>query len=281
MTENVSEPPAEQPVEPAAPAEPPAPKPRRSGRIAAIAGSALLAAAVVAGVGWTVVTVHGADRDAGAAVWKFPKKSAAAAEKAASPSGLRGMLLAYGDGWKRGPDLGQFAADTELSGAQATAMRKEAIRNLPRTERKHLEKLIDKHLEKLIDKQRIEGMAMRSYVKETGGSFVTDNAVAVDIELSRMKNRAAVRNISTSQNAFLSGLDIFRKGPKIEGHKDAACFLPPKDSGEDLESMLCSGYRGDVLVSLAAHGIKPFNAQSVAELLKDQLDRIAEPGEAV
>lgn len=274
MTENVSEPPAEQPVEPAAPAEPPAPKPRRSGRIAAIAGSALLAAAVVAGVGWTVVTVHGADRDAGAAVWKFPKKeSAAAAEKAASAGSLRGMLLAYGDGWKRGPDLGQFAADTELSGAQATAMRKEAIRNLPRTERRQLEKLIDK--------QRIEGMAMRSYVKETGGSFVTDNAVAVDIELSRMKNRAAVRNISRSQNAFLSGLDIFRKGPKIEGHKDAACFLPPKDSGEDLESMLCSGYRGDVLVSLAAYGIKPFNAQSVAELLKDQLDRIAEPGEAV
>jgi hypothetical protein len=228
---------------------------------------------VVAGVGWTVVTVHGADRDPGAAVWKFPKKSAAAAEKAASPSGLRGMLLAYGDGWKRGPDLGQFAADTELSGAQATAMRKEAIRNLPRTERRQLEKLIDK--------QRIEGMAMRSYVKETGGSFVTDNAVAVDIELSLTKNRAAVRNISRSQNAFLSGLDIFRKGPKIEGHKDAACFLPPKDSGEDLESMLCSGYRGDVLVSVAAYGIKPFNAQSVAELLKDQLDRIAEPGEAV
>jgi hypothetical protein len=276
VTENVSEPPAEQPVEPpvepAAPAEPPAPKPRRSGRIAAIAGSALLAAAVVVGVGWTVVTVHGADRDAGAAVWEFPKKSGAA-EKAASPSGLRGMLLAYGDGWKRGPDLGQFAADTELSGAQATAMRKEAIRNLPRSERRQLEKLIDK--------QRIEGMAMRSYVKETGGSFVTDNAVAVDIELSRMKNRAAVRNISRSQNAFLSGLDIFRKGPKIEGHKDAACFLPPKDSGEDLESMLCSGYRGDVLVTVAAYGIKPFNAQSVAELLKDQLDRIAEPGEAV
>lgn len=196
-----------------------------------------------------------------------------AAEKAASPSGLRGMLLAYGDGWKRGPDLGQFAADTELNGAQATAMRKEAIRNLPRTERKQLEKLIDK--------QRIEGMAMRSYVKETGGSFATDNAVAVDIELSRMKNRAAVRDISRSQNAFLSGLDIFRKGPKIEGYDDAECFLPPKDSGEDLESMLCSAYRGDVLVSLAAHGIKPFNAQSVAELLKDQLDHIAEPGEAV
>jgi hypothetical protein len=277
VTENVSEPPAEQPVEPpvepAAPAEPPAPKPRRSGRIAAITGSALLATAVVVGVGWTVVTVHGADRDAGAAVWKFPKKSAAAAEKAASPSGLRGMLLAYGDGWKRGPDLGQFAADTELSGAQATAMRKEAIRNLPRTERRQLEKLIDK--------QRIEGMAMRSYAKETGGSFVTDNAVAVDIELSRMKNQAAVRNISRSQNAFLSGLDIFRKGPKIEGYDDAECFLPPKDSGEDLESMLCSAYRGDVLVSVAAYGIKPFNAQSVAELLKDQLDRIAEPGEAV
>jgi hypothetical protein len=268
-SEPVNESAADPAVEPTAPAK----KHRRRGRIAAIAGSALLAAAVIAGVGWTVVTVHGADRDAGAAKWQFPQKKSAPAEKAASPSGLHGMLQAYGDGWKPGPDLGQFAADTELSGAQATAMRKEAIRNLPRTERRQLEKLIDK--------QHIEGMAMRSYVRETGGSFATDTAVSVDVELSRMKNRAAVRNISTSQNALLRGLGVFRKGPKIKGYKDAACFLPPKTSGGGLESMLCSAYRGDVLVSVAAYGIKPFNAQSVAELLKDQLDRIAEPGEAV
>lgn len=279
MSENVNE----QPVEPtvasaepaAASAEPgaPAEKPRRRGRIAAIAGSALLAVAVAVGVGYTVVTVNGADRDAGAAVWKFPKQKSADDEKKVRAKGLSGMLLTYTNGWKRGPDLGDFAADTELSGAQATALRKESLRDLPRTQRRQLEKLIDK--------QHIEGMAMRSYVKGAGAEFFSDTAVAVNIQLSQMKNRSAVRNISASQNEFLDRLDVFRKGPKIEGYKDAACFLPPKDSHEDLEAMLCSAYRGNVLVTLTADGVKPFDSKGIAELLKDQLDRIAEPGEAV
>jgi hypothetical protein len=278
VTENVNEQPIEsaKPVEPtAASAEPSAPasKPRRRGRIAAVAGSAVLAVAVAAGVGYTVVTVNGADHDAGAAVWKFPKQKSADDEKKARAKGLSGMLLTYTSGWKPGPDFGNFAADTELSGAQATAMRKESLRDLPRTQRRQLEKLIDK--------QHIEGMAMRSYVKEAGANFFSDTAVAVNIQLSQMKNRAAVRNISASQNEFLDRLDVFRKGPKIEGYKDAACFLPPKDSHEDLEAMLCSAYRGNVLVTVTADGVKPFDAKGIAELLKDQLDRIAEPGEAV
>jgi hypothetical protein len=252
--------------------EPPVKKPRNRGRIAAVTASALLAVAVVAGVGYTVVTVNGADRDAGAAIWKFPEPKSADAKKP-SAKGLPGMLVAYGNGWKRGPDFGQFAADTQLSGAQATALRKESLRGLPRSERRQLEKLIDK--------QHIKGMAMRSYVKEAGGSFFTDSAVAVNIVLSQMENRSAVRNISRSQNAFLAGLDIFRKGPEIKGYKDVGCFLPPKGTDKDLDSMYCSAYRGDILITVSADGVKPFDSKGVAELLKDQLDRIAEPGEAV
>jgi hypothetical protein len=183
------------------------------------------------------------------------------------------MLVAYGNGWKRGPDFGQFAADTQLSGAQATALRKESLRGLPRSERKQLEKLIDK--------QHIEGMAMRSYVKEAGSSFFTDSAVAVNVVLSQMRSPSAVRSISRSQNAFLDRLDIFRKGPGIKGYKDAGCFLPPKDTDKNLDSMYCSAYRGDILITVSADGVKPFDSKGVAELLKDQLDRIAEPGEAV
>lgn len=33
--------------------------------------------------------------------------------------------------WSRGPDLGEFGSDAELSGRQATALRKESIRDLP------------------------------------------------------------------------------------------------------------------------------------------------------
>ncbi|MER6184634.1 hypothetical protein [Streptomyces sp. NPDC001652] len=248
-------------------------KPVRRGRIAAIAGSVLLTGAVVAGVGYTVVTVDGADRDAGAPRWKLPQPKADK-EKAATAEGLAGVLVPYGtDGWSQGPDLAEFGSDAELSGAQATALRKESLRGLPRTQRRQLEKEIDK--------QRITGMAMRSYVSATGSNASGKGASVVSITLSRMERRAAAKDISTSQNAFLDALDIFRAGPKIKGFKNAECFLPPKDADDDLDSMFCSAYQGDILISATADGVKSLDTKSIAMLLAEQLDRIAEPGEAV
>ncbi|MER8006137.1 hypothetical protein [Streptomyces sp. NPDC094149] len=253
-------------------AEPAARKPRNRGRIAAVAASVLVVLGVVAGVGYTVVTVDGADRDAGAAVWKFPEQKAPEAKKA-PVKGLAGLLVEYGDGWKRGPDFGQFAADSELGAAQATALRKESLRDLPRTERKQLEKLIDK--------EHVKGMAMRSYAKEAGSAFFTDTAVTVTITLSRMESPSVVRRLSNSQNALFDSLDFFRKGPKIKGHGNAQCFLPPKSLDKHLDAMYCSAYQGNILVHVTANGVKPFDSKGVAELLADQLKRIGDPGEAV
>ncbi|WP_030596054.1 hypothetical protein [Streptomyces fulvoviolaceus] len=270
-------------TEPEAVAEPaesaesaaPAKKPVRRGRIAAVAGSVLLAVAVIGGVGYTVVTVDGADRDAGAPVWKFPK---AQAEKARTTSakGLAGLLVPYGaDGWSRGPDIGEFGYDAQLSGAQATALRKESLSGLPRTQRKQLEKQIDK--------QGIKGIAMRSYVStDQLSSVYTDRASTVTIQLAQLENKTAVRDISRFQNEFLDALDGFlREGPKIEGHKDARCFLLPKDDELKLDSMYCFADQGDVLVSFTADSAKPMEQKGVAMLFREQLDRIAEPGEAV
>ncbi|MGI5455950.1 hypothetical protein ACQEWB_22770 [Streptomyces sp. CA-249302] len=261
-------------VESTADPEAPGRKPVRRGKVAAIAGSALLAVAVAAGVGYTVVTVNGADRDAGAPVWKIPEGGAEKA-KAASGKGLAGMLVPYGsDGWSSGPDIGEYGADAALSGREATALRKEALSGLPRTQRKKLEKQIDK--------QRLQGMAMRSYVStDESSSVYTDQASTVTIELAQMDNKAAVRNISEFQNEFLDALGVFREGPRIEGHKNARCFLPPADKDEKLDAMYCSAYQGDVLVTLAANSAKPLQKTGIAMLLKEQLDRIAEPGEAV
>jgi hypothetical protein len=244
----------------------------RPGRVAAVAGCVLLAGAVVAGVGYTVVTVQDADRDAGAPVWAFPKDKAAEAKPAAA-TGLAGMLVPYGNGWERGPDLGEFGSDRQLSGAQATALRKESLADLPRSQRKQLEKEIDK--------QRVKGMAMRSYVLAAGSTFFTDQPVSVSVVLTRMESKAAVRDISTFQNEFLEALGAFRDGPTIKGHKNAKCFLTPKDDDEDLDLMTCSAYQGEVLVSVNAEAVKPMNTKAVAALLTDQLDRVEEPGEAV
>ncbi|MGP4005463.1 hypothetical protein [Streptomyces sp. 4N124] len=253
---------------------PPARKPVLRRRIAAVTGSLVVAGALVTGVGYTAVTVNDADRAAGAPVWTFPKTTAEDA-KAATAKGLAGLLVPYGtDGWTRGPDLGEFGSDAELSGAQATALRKESLADLPRTQRRQLEKEIDR--------QRVKGMAMRSYLnQEPYVLSENDHIYAVSIVLAQMESRAAVRDLATYQNEFLDALDIFRKGPEVKGHKNAQCFLPPEDDDTDLDTMYCSAYQGDVLVTATADGVKPLDTKGVAMLLAEQLDRIAEPGEAV
>ncbi|MFE9678553.1 hypothetical protein ACFYO5_31345 [Streptomyces sp. NPDC006259] len=274
------EPPACGPSEtvPAAPpTEASAPGRRRLSprRGALVAGSVLLAGAVVAGVGTTVVVVRDADRDAGTPTWEFPEATADEPE-AARRQGLAGMLVPYGGtgGWRRGPDLGEFGSDVQLSGAQATALRKQSLSDLPRSQRRRLEKQIDK--------QRIKGMAMRSYYNHAADTY-SDNAdiYTVSVVLSQMESRAAVRETATFQSEFLDALDVFRDGPEIKGHKNAKCFLPPKGHDSGLTTMLCSAYVGNILVSATADGVEPLDTKDVAEFLRTQLDRIAEPGEAV
>ncbi|MDN0194266.1 hypothetical protein [Streptomyces sp. S.PNR 29] len=275
MSENPSE-----WAEPAVPAPEPAEPPARRGRAAAVATSALLGLAVLGGAGYTAVAVQNADRDAGAPRWEFPKdpvrdkkddKDAAGKRS----TGLAGMLVPYGTGgWGRGPDLGAYGSDAELSGDQATALRKEALSDLPRSQRKRLEKEIDR--------QRVTGMAMRSYLSTDNLSYTyTKKAFTMSIVLARMESRAAARNNVSFQNEFLDALGVFRKGPAIDGHQNAHCFLPPKDADEDLESMFCSAYVGDVLVTATADAARPLDTKGAALLLREQLDRIADPGEAV
>ncbi len=154
----------------------------RGGRVAAVAGIVLLSLAVVGAVGYTVVTVNGADRDAGDAVWTFPKASSEKAESGAKPTGLAAALVPYtpDDGWSQGPDIAQYGHDTAFTGAQATALRKEALKDLPLKQRKPLEKAIDK--------QHTKGLAMRSYVSTNQqATGYTDKASTVDIVLAQIE----------------------------------------------------------------------------------------------
>ncbi|MFJ3718827.1 hypothetical protein [Streptomyces sp. NPDC090057] len=280
------------PVEPVVPAEPPVPvepaahplpEPvqggggragRRRNRVSVVAGCVLLAGALVAGVGHTVVTVRAADRDAGPPLWRFPR--VAADEKKAEPRhGLAGMLVPYGTGtWVPGPDIGEFGADAELTGAQATALRKRSVSGLPRTTRKEMERQIDR--------QHITGMAMRSYFSAQSQPYLWNEEVyAVSITLSRMGDESAARRISTSTNKIVQELGALRAGPAVKGHEEAKCFRSPKGSGEGVNGMFCSAYVGDVLVTITASGAKTLDGEGVAKLLATQLDRIAEPGAAV
>lgn len=248
----------------------------RARRIAAVAGTVLLLGAVVAGAGYTVVTVQDADRDAGLPTWKFPKPAAAdkAEQSDKAASGLRGLLLPYDEkGYTRGPDLGEFGSDAELSGRQASELRKESLKELPRKERRQLERELDK--------KPIEGMAMRSYYKADGQAIYDKKAFFASVVLARMESRAAAKDVATGQNEFLSALGLFRKGPKLDGHKNAKCFLTPKGLDEKLDRVYCTGWSGDVLISVTASGVRPLDLTSIGLFVTAQLDRIDDPGKAV
>ncbi|WP_329252724.1 hypothetical protein OG223_24920 [Streptomyces sp. NBC_01478] len=240
----------------------------RGRRIAAVAGCALLALAVVGAVGYTVVTVKGADRDAGAPVWKFPK--AAKEPKAVAAKGLRAVLQPYtASGYVRGPDIAQFGADAELTGREATALRKEELSGLPRSQR-----LL---LEKQIDREKIKGIAMRSYLYPAAQET---NTYTVEVQLAQMDEKAA-RNITAYENELLDTVTVFRKGPAVPGHKTAKCFLPKNESGEKLTAMVCFASVSDVMITLNASGTKAMDTKEIASFMGAQLDRIKTTGEAV
>ncbi|MFH8339786.1 hypothetical protein [Streptomyces sp. AM6-12] len=236
-----------------------------------------LAVAVVAGIASTAVVVAGADRDPGAPGWRFPPAAAAKGSGQEAP-GLREMLLPYTQGaygYGRGPDIEGYGSDVELSGRQATALRKQAVTDWPADTRRKLDELIDK--------QHISGMAMRSYASIDSWSVNGRHSFVIDFQLMRMENRDSVRAMDASQKALFSVLDVFRKGPAIQGHKEAACFLMPKDDGEKLDRMFCSAAEGDVLVGVQVSGHRPLDGTAIALFIGRELDRVKDkdPGEAV
>ncbi|MEU5532636.1 hypothetical protein [Streptomyces sp. NPDC020362] len=283
MSELNTDSPAGQPLVEQPPVEPPAAFPgelppkdtARRRRTAGVLGAVLLALTVVAGVGFTAVTVSGADRDPGKPVWTFPKAQTKDKENQQDP-GLHGMLLPFDQGatgYTRGPDIGSFGSDAELNGAEATALRKQSIRDLPpQTRRK---------LEQLIDKQHIVGMAMRSYQRADSWSISQKHAFIISFQLLQMENRTSVRNLAAAQQELFTALRVFHKGPAIPGHKNAACFLTPKDDGEKLARMFCSAYAGNVLVGVNVSGNRSLDTNAIALFVARQLDRIKDPGESV
>ncbi|MCK1823058.1 hypothetical protein MTQ10_26555 [Streptomyces sp. XM83C] len=253
-------------------AEPqPSRKPRRAGRVARMAGALLLAGAVIGGVAFTAVTVQGADRDAGAPSWKFPGDSPTE-YKAPPPQGLAGLLVPYGtDKWVRGPDYGEFGSDATLTGAQAMALRKQQLADMPRSQRQKLEKVLEG--------QPIKGMAMRSYLSKDV-SLYGDGVFVMRLVLARLDSTATARSSVRFQKGLLDAVEL-PKGPKISGYPDAACFEVPDTEDSGLVGLLCVGSVGDVLVTATAEGAEPLDTKSAAWMFRDQLDRIKEPGEAV
>ncbi|MFJ8854160.1 hypothetical protein [Streptomyces sp. NPDC102437] len=244
----------------------------RPRRVILMALPAVLVAAAVAGAAvYTENSVDAADRSARTRLWEEPahkpgKDPAGDVARGRVSTELSKLLLPVPAGYRLGPDNGELGNDGELSGKKATAAMKLNARGLAGKERRAHEKRIDK--------LRIEGIATRSY---TGG----DNTLAISTEIMRMKDKKTVRNFYAFKTGLFESIGIFRTEPKIKGHtRNARCYVLRK--GEDsIQSMNCLAYDGELSISLSASGTKPFDRSAVAELLKDQLDHIASPGEYI
>lgn len=261
------------PPEAEAPAAPPAPAPRKGRRtLATVLVCVLLAGAVGSAVFYTSMQVKDADRTAATKVWQSQKKPGSEEpEKWHSPverTELGKRLLPLPDRYRLGPDIDGYGNDTVLTSSQASALFKQSVRGLPQDQRKAEREAIEK--------LRIQGIGMRSYASE-------DNDLVVEIQLAQMANKRAVEDMAGYQAEMTRRLGGFTKGPKIEGHKDAKCFMVPASEGQTdgLEMMICSAAEDDLLVTATAYGGKRMDMKAAASLLKKQLDHVVTPGEAV
>ncbi|WP_406317482.1 hypothetical protein [Streptomyces sp. NBC_00118] len=244
---------------------------RRPAVVVAVACAVVLA--VGAGTGLTVMKVDAADRSAPTTVWAKPKEQKQAKPGRAKAQGLSARLLPVPEAYRPGPDIDEYGNDKTLTGGEAAARLKRGTRNLPSRQREAQDKAIDK--------LKLRGMAMRSYQLSGSIGFGMDDnqkSLVVEMQLAQMQNRRAGRQLKEFRSEFLRSVGVFPKGPKVKGHRNADCFLAPKDRKGKLAMVLCSAYEDDVLVTATGYGPRPLNTAEVADLLAQQLDRLTSQG---
>ncbi|QNP71346.1 hypothetical protein IAG44_19180 [Streptomyces roseirectus] len=251
-------------------------KPVRRRRAGAVLGGALLASVVLAGVGYTVVTVRGADREPGDVSWVFPKPAASggAVDQPAAGS-LRALFVPYGtDGLRPGPDVEDFGHDTEFNERQATALRANSLKDMPKKYRDSVEK------------HRIKSMALRTYLSREDWFGEKSDPYVVQVTLTRLADRSSVRFVTQGYRE-LADSGVLGKGPVVKGHKDALCLVPKARAGEKepdeekLTGIQCTAGVGDLVVFFSATGAGSLDSEGVAAFVAEQLDRIDDPGRAV
>ncbi|MBT2401086.1 hypothetical protein [Streptomyces sp. ISL-100] len=235
----------------------------------------LLLGAVGGGLAYTKHTVDSAVRTAPRAEWMRTadepgKDPAGDVFRGKDSTELSKLLLPVPDNFRLGPDISSYGNDSELSGAKAEALLKEQGRGVSGKQRREYEKQIDR--------LGVRGIAVRSYTAQV-------NNLVVEVQIVRMKNTKQIHALYALRTE-LAGLLGSRKGPKIKGHKKAACFMAPpsgteSDEATELGGMACTAYDDELLVSVTASGTNPFDKRETARLVKDQLDHVVSPGEYI
>ncbi|MFI8964063.1 hypothetical protein ACIGO8_18330 [Streptomyces sp. NPDC053493] len=266
-----------EPVADAAPAAEPEARPRR--RLFPYVLTGVLVLGIAAGGTYTGVTVADAERHAPTLGWEEPAPGAESKDPAADTA-VRGrastplskLLLPVPDDYTLGPDVERYGNDGELGARDAVALIKQQGKGLSGKKRREF----DKRIEKL----GIQGIAVRSYASD-GADLL------VEVQIVHMKDKRFGTELRRMQTEVADVLK-FPKGPRVDGHKNASCFVmprPKRESGEErengLDGMVCSATESEYYVTVTASGGRPLDKSAVAELVKQQLDHITSPGEYV
>jgi hypothetical protein len=240
-----------------------APKPADNGQRIALAAALAVVLVAGGGLGW-VAFGH---TDAKPKPWSAP-----APKKTGSYGALSGgihygqlskLLLPQPHGYEPGPDLDQLGDNTQLTGKQATSLYESQYDDLPKSQRAALAKAVGK--------MGIKGLGLRSYQNET-----TNKVVQIQLmQINKQFAKSSTRNVTELMNAFL------KKGPKVPGHSEAHCWVTSMAKHGAIQDLDCLAAEGDLMVTYTAEGPKPVSGGDVLTILKDQLDRIADPGESV
>ncbi|MDB1087962.1 hypothetical protein PJ985_10330 [Streptomyces sp. ACA25] len=240
---------------------------------------------------YTKNTVDGADRasptELGSSLLaeKYAEDDSAGLLRGRSDSELSKLLLPAEPPYRLGPDIGRYGRDGEISGEEAGEQLKDSVAQWPRRLRVEI---LD-----TIDKLRPEGRAFRSY-EHRSSEFV------VDVSLTRYGADTDAETMHRGLRDGYETMELFRDGPRLDGHDEARCFFPPQgedlvrfvgrdpshypdmaEHGTGLDRMLCTATRGEHHIVVEAYGLTPFPLHAVTTLLENQLDHLTSPGMAI
>ncbi|MGW8948329.1 hypothetical protein [Streptomyces koyangensis] len=239
------------------------------GRILRVVAVGLVAGACIGTVTGVSGMVERADKKVATERWgelaEPGKDPAERAYEGRHDTPLSKLLLPASD-YALGPDSGERGNDTEVDGAEAVAAVKETLRGLPQKLRRDMEKQLDR--------SGVEGAAMRTYARTDNDTFFAEMNISV------VKDTQVIRDRYRRVTSLLRSIGV-DKGPKVKGHRDAACFRFKGERKKDVQELYCAAAKGKHFVSMSAELPGDGSVKPPAELFAAQLDHLASPGEYV
>ncbi|MDH6141469.1 hypothetical protein P3T35_003488 [Kitasatospora sp. GP30] len=250
----------------------PGESPTPSGKRRALRAGAAVAAAVLLGVGIGVGIIKSQYRQTSATPAAHTP-AAAPSPGAARPSygaqsdgthfgAMRDLLLPVPTGFALGPDDGVYGDDTELTKDQIDGYLDDRVAELPKDQR-------DK-VKAALQAQGHRTAGVRSYRS-------SDGALVATVWLDRF-DKQAVEAANAFDAAMGSDSGLFRQGPAVPGHQQAACFLPPLRPSNPIDELDCTAGVGDMLVTMHVEGVAPLPKSEAVSIFRQQLERLAIPG---